>query len=110
MVAGLTTTGIALGGLVVAQKAAAAFQALSLSLTAASGAATLFGMSLKGGFPVLAAIGLAVGVATAYLYQPCRGGAQSRRTGRKSRPEKEIERKTALENSAEELGPSGHPL
>lgn len=102
VVAGLTTTGIALGGLVVAQKAAAAFQALSLSLTAASGAATLFGMSLKVAFPVLAAIGLAVGVATAIFTNHAEAERKAAEQA-EAAAKKEIERKTALENSAEEL-------
>ena len=106
VVAGLTTTGIALGGLVVAQKAAAAFQALSLSLTAASGAATLFGMSLKVAFPVLAAIGLAVGVATAIFTNHAEAERKAAEQA-EAAAKKEIERKTALENSAEELGRLG---
>ena len=102
VVAGLTATGIAVGGLVVAQKAALAFQALSLALHGASGAATLFGMSLKVAFPALAAIGLAVGVATAIFTNH----AEAERIAAEKAEEaakKEIERKNALEASAEEL-------
>ncbi|NCB37087.1 MAG: hypothetical protein EOM58_13740, partial [Clostridia bacterium] len=75
---------------------------MSLSLTAASGAATLFGMSLKVAFPVLAAIGLAVGVATAIFTNHAEAERKAAEQA-EAVAKKEIERKTALENSAEEL-------
>ena len=62
--AGLTSVSLAIGGFLVASKAAQALKVLNASLLQAAGSATVFGISINAALPWLAAIGAVIGVAT----------------------------------------------
>lgn len=65
VVAGVTSTGIAITGLLVVSKAAQALKAFNLALTQAAGGAKLFGVAMSTAMPWLALAAGAVGVLTA---------------------------------------------
>lgn len=102
LVAGLTGAGVAITGLLVAQKAIVAFKAMSTALQAMTANVTIFGVAVNSALPWLAALGAVVGIATAgYTYfnrvqqKAAEEAAQA--------AEKEAERKQALEDSVSEL-------
>lgn len=65
LVSGVTAGSLAIGAMTIAAKAAQALKALNISLQAAAGGATLFGMSLKTAMPIMFALSAAIGLVTA---------------------------------------------
>lgn len=64
LIAGVSAAALAIGAFVVAQKAAAALQALNLALQAAAGGATIFGIAINTALPWLGALAALVGLVT----------------------------------------------
>lgn len=102
LVSGATTASLAIGGFVVAAKAAQAIQALNLSLQAASGSATLFGLSMKAALPIVGAIAAVIGVGTMIYTNHAKAQEQAAEQAEELRKAEE-EKQATLQNTVRDL-------
>ena len=101
-VAGLTSTGIAITGLMVVTKVAQAFKAFNANLQAAAGGVTIFGVAMKSAFPLLAGFAVALGVLTGALTSAAKAREEEARKAEEA-ANKERERIRGIEKEADTL-------
>ena len=102
LIAGVSAAALAIGAFVVAQKAAAALQALNLALQAAAGGATIFGIAINTALPWLGALAALVGLVTMAWTNHARAEELAREQAEEQlRTEKE--RQGALQATATDL-------
>lgn len=102
LIAGVSAAALAIGAFVVAQKAAAALQALNLALQAAAGGATIFGIAINTALPWLGALAALVGLVTMAWTNHARAEELAREQAEEQlRVEKE--RQGALQATASDL-------
>lgn len=102
VVSGVTSTGMAILGLMAASKAAAAIKTLQINLAAATTSATIFGISVQTAMPWLIGISMAVGLASAVWTEHSRAQQQAAEEVKKH-AEAEETRQKALRDSVGEL-------
>lgn len=102
LIAGVSAAALAIAAFVVAQKAAAALQALNLALQAAAGGATIFGIAINTALPWLGALAALVGLVTMAWTNHARAEELAREQAEEQlRTEKE--RQGALQATATDL-------
>lgn len=102
LAAGLTGAGVAITGLLVAQKAVVAFKAMSTALQAMTANVTIFGVAVNTALPWLAAIGAVIGIATAVWTGYNKAQEEAAEAAKKA-AEEEAERQKALQKTVTEL-------
>ena len=102
LVAGLTAASLAVGGFIVATKAAQALQALNAMLLTAAGSTTIFGVAVNAALPWLAAIGAVIGVAT-WAYTSYRKEQEAAAEAAKKAAQEAKEKREALDKEVAAL-------